>query len=86
MLTPIEETGLAGARLAARVQRAMHQIPEAELGALLGRYQSEAEALAAVRALCEHSNGLRAALGLIRDGTTLVASGDELVERALSRA
>jgi len=61
-----------------------YELWDAELGALLGRYESEADALAAVRALCEHSSGLRAALGLIRDGTVLVASGDELVERALA--
>ena len=44
MLTPIEETGLAGARLAARVQRAMHQIPEAELGALLKEIERRSRA------------------------------------------
>src|SRR5215510_15276862 len=44
MLTPIEETGLAGARLAARVQRAMHQIPEAELGALLQEIERRSRA------------------------------------------
>jgi hypothetical protein len=51
MLTPIEETGLAGARLAARVQRAMHQIPEAELGTLLEEIErrSRAEHLIYVR-------------------------------------
>jgi hypothetical protein len=44
MLTPIEETGLAGARLAARVQRAMHQLPEAELGTMLGEIERRARA------------------------------------------
>ena len=44
MLTPIEETGLAGARLAARVQRAMHQLPEAELGGLLREIDRRARA------------------------------------------
>jgi hypothetical protein len=44
MLTPIEETGLAGARLAARVQRAMHQLPEAELGAMLAEIERRARA------------------------------------------
>ena len=44
MLTPIEETGLAGARLAARVQRAMHQLPEAELGALLREIEQRSRA------------------------------------------
>ena len=44
MLTPIEETGLAGARLAARVQRAMHQLPAAELAGLLGELERRAKA------------------------------------------
>jgi hypothetical protein len=44
MLTPVEETGLAGARLAARVQRAMHRIPEADLGALLTQMHERARA------------------------------------------
>jgi hypothetical protein len=44
MLTPIEETGLAGARLSARVQRAVHQIPEAELGALLKEIERRSRA------------------------------------------
>ena len=63
-----------------------YELWDAELGLALGDFSSEDDALAAVRILCEQSSGLRAALGLIRDGTTLVASGDELVERALSRA
>ena len=42
MLTPVQETGLAGARLAARVQQAMHRIPEAELRALLGEIDRRA--------------------------------------------
>ena len=37
VLTPVKETGFAGARLAARVQLAMHQIPEAEFRDLLAR-------------------------------------------------
>ncbi len=44
MLTPVKETGLAGARLAARVQQAMHRIPEAELRALLGEIDRRARA------------------------------------------
>jgi hypothetical protein len=44
VLTPVKETGLAGARLAARVQQAMHQIPEAELRALLGEIDRRARA------------------------------------------
>ena len=44
MLTPVKETGLAGARLAARVQQAMHQIPEAELRVLLGEIDHRARA------------------------------------------
>ena len=42
MLTPVQETGLAGARLAARVQRAMHRLPEAELRGLLGEIDRRA--------------------------------------------
>jgi hypothetical protein len=44
VLTPVEETGLAGARLAARIQYAMHRLPEAELGALLGEIERRARA------------------------------------------
>ena len=44
MLTPVQETGLAGARLTARIQRAMHWLPEAELGALLGEIDRRARA------------------------------------------
>jgi hypothetical protein len=44
VLTPVKETGLAGARLAARVQQAMHQIPEAELRVLLGEIDRRARA------------------------------------------
>ena len=44
MLTPVKETGLAGARLAARVHQAMHGIPEAELRVLLGEIDRRARA------------------------------------------
>jgi hypothetical protein len=44
VLTPVRETGLAGARLAARVQQAMHQIPEAELRELLAEIERRARA------------------------------------------
>jgi hypothetical protein len=44
VLTPVEETGLAGARLAARIQYAMHRLPEAELGALLVEIERRARA------------------------------------------
>ena len=44
MLTPVKETGLAGARLAARVHQAMHGIPEAELRVLLGEIERRARA------------------------------------------
>ena len=44
VLTPVEETGLAGARLAARIQYAMHRLPEAELGALLAEIERRARA------------------------------------------
>jgi len=58
---------------------------DAELGVALGVYQTEADALAAVRRLCDQSGGSRAPLGLIEDQRTVVASGDALVERAFSR-
>jgi hypothetical protein len=65
----------------------MHfELWDAELGVSLGSYASEDEALAAVRTLCDQNSGLRAALGLIRDQDTIVATGDALVERAVSRA
>jgi hypothetical protein len=44
VLTPVKETGLAGARLAARVQLAMHGIPEAELRVLLAEIEHRARA------------------------------------------
>jgi hypothetical protein len=44
VLTPVKETGLAGARLAARVRQAMHEIPEPELRGLLGEIQRRARA------------------------------------------
>jgi hypothetical protein len=44
MLTPIEETGLAAARLAARVQRAMQQLPDTAVGTLLGEVERRARA------------------------------------------
>ncbi|HEY7139425.1 MAG TPA: hypothetical protein VIE44_04975 [Methylomirabilota bacterium] len=44
MLTPVKETGLAGARLAACVQQALHQIPEDELRELLGEIDRRARA------------------------------------------
>ena len=44
MLTPVKETGLAGARLAAQVQLAMHEIPETELRVLLSEIDERARA------------------------------------------
>src|SRR4029453_9281345 len=44
VLTPVRETGLAGARLATRVQQAMHQIPEAELRELLAEIERRSRA------------------------------------------
>jgi hypothetical protein len=58
---------------------------DAELGLSLGRFETEADALAAVRGICEQSTGSRAPLGLIYDRRTVVASGDALVDRAFSR-
>ncbi len=64
----------------------MFELWDAELGISLGPFQSEAEALAAVRKLCEQSAGSRAPLGLIQDQRAVVATGDALVDRAFSRA
>jgi hypothetical protein len=57
---------------------------DGELGLVIGAYSSEAEALAAVRRICEQSAGSRAPLGLIQveDQRSVVASGDALVDRA----
>jgi hypothetical protein len=55
---------------------------DAELGMSLGAFESESEALAAVRRLCAQSAGSRAPLGLVQDGRTVLATGDALVERA----
>ena len=61
----------------------MFELWDAELGVSLGAFASEDEALAAVRRLCEQSQGSRAPLGLIQDGKTVVATGEALVERAV---
>jgi hypothetical protein len=44
VLTLVEEAGLAGQRLAARVRRALYRLPDAELGALMARIAEEARA------------------------------------------
>ena len=59
---------------------------DAELGVSLGAFDSELEALAAIRRLCDQSPGSRAPLGLIQDGKTILATGDALVERAAAAA
>ena len=61
---------------------------DAELGISLGRFETEDEALAAVRRLCDQSGGSRAPLGLLElaDQRTIIATGDALVDRAFSRA
>jgi hypothetical protein len=59
------------------------EIWDAELALLLGQFETETEALSAVRRLCEQSNGSRAPLGLIADGRRVVASGDALVDLAM---
>jgi hypothetical protein len=63
----------------------LFELWDAELGASLGVFDSEIEALAAVRRLCEQSDGSRAPLGLVQDGRVVVATGETLVERAQSR-
>jgi hypothetical protein len=57
---------------------------DAELGLSLGVFDTEGEALVAVRRLCQESEGSRAPLGLIQDGQLVIATGDALVERAMS--
>jgi len=61
----------------------MFELWDAELGISLGAFDTESEALAAVRRLCEQSQGSRAPLGLIQDSRTVLATGEALVERAL---
>ena len=61
----------------------MYELWDAELGVSLGAFDSESDALAAVRRLCEQSQGSRAPLGLIQDSRTILATGEALVERAL---
>ena len=63
----------------------MFELWDAELGISLGVFDTENEALAAVRRLCEQSQGSRAPLGLIQDSRTVLATGEALVERALER-
>jgi hypothetical protein len=63
----------------------LFELWDAELGLSLGSFDSEAEALAAVRKLCAQSGGSRAPLGLIEDHRVVIATGDALVERAFSR-
>ena len=64
----------------------MVELWDAELGISLGSFQSEADALAEVRKLCEQSAGSRAPLGLIEDQRSVIATGEALVDRAFSRA
>jgi len=64
----------------------MFELWDAELGISLGSFQSEADALAEVRKLCEQSAGSRAPLGLIEDQRSVIATGEALVDRAFSRA
>ena len=63
----------------------MFELWDAELGVSLGAFESEIEALEAVRRLCEQSGGSRAPLGLIQDSRTVLATGEALVERARER-
>ena len=64
----------------------MFELWDAELGVSLGAFDSEGEAMAAVRRACEQSQGSRAPLGLVKDGQVVVATGDALVELALKNA
>ena len=55
---------------------------DAERGVLLGAFETKDAALAAVRHVCAESAGSRAPLGLVVDGTTVLATGDALVDLA----
>ncbi len=61
----------------------MFELWDGELGISLGTFESESDALAAVRRLCEQSQGSRAPLGLIQDSRTVLATGEALVDRAV---
>jgi hypothetical protein len=65
-----------------------YELWDAELGLSLGTYVDENAALEAVRQLCATSSGSRAPLGLLEvaEQATIVATGDQLVDRAFSRA
>ncbi len=63
----------------------MFELWDAELGVSLGAFDSEGEALVAIKRLCEQSHGSRAPLGLIQDGRIVLATGDALVERAMAK-
>ena len=63
----------------------MFELWDGELGLSLGAFESEGEALAAIRRLCAQSQRSRAPLGLIQDGKTVIATGEALVERALGK-
>lgn len=62
-----------------------YELWDAELGLSLGQFETEAEALAAIRKLVQQSSGSRAPLGLIEDRRTIVATGEQLVDYAFSR-
>ena len=62
----------------------MFELWDAELGLSLGAFESEPEALAAIRRLCAQSQGSRAPLGLIQDGHVVIATGEALIERAMA--
>ncbi len=64
----------------------MFELWDAELGVSLGAFDTESEAMAAIRRVCEQSQGSRAPLGLVKDGQVVVATGDALVELALKNA
>lgn len=63
-----------------------YELWDGEMGLRLGTYASEPDALAAVRRLLAQGHGSTAPLGLIFDRGALVASGEELAERATNTA
>lgn len=61
-----------------------YELWDGELGLRLGHYDTQGEALAAVRRLTDGSRAIAAPLGLTVDRETVIASGEALVRLAQS--
>jgi hypothetical protein len=59
-----------------------YELWDGEMGIRLGEYETERDALAAVRQMRAQGMGSVAPLGLVVDGAVLVAHGEALVQRA----